>query len=897
MKTKPHTIEKVAENLLRFVERKSEAPFFTSNWSAPARQALCELVSGKFDADKYNIAEIIGADEAIEILYVWLLTRRVDTGARNSFISNPAPAVRKFAALVQSIHASAEYTQNGRSTAALTFKGKSASPVLYVDVTNTIKTGARTGIQRVVREIATRLRANNVQLVTYQRSLKGFVTVAMNDGDFASSNSELVTFAEGDIYFDIDASWGDGISKWALYRDLKINGVRIVNMHYDAVPILSPQNSHPTTVIRYVEHFFAALSFSDLFVCISEAVRDDASKIASEIQSRCPPMVTIPMGGNFSHAESDGVVLDDEVAQFIAKRPYVLCVGTVEPRKNYPFFIDNIEYFRSIGLNVLIVGKKGWEEDKLIKKIQALSEENETLKWLQNVDDAALQYFYENCFAYATSSWYEGYGLPVLEALAKNCVVISSDRGALVEAGQGLSLLFDPRDFKSFTSALEKVVNDPSFYAATKENAARVCLPSWEDTAQVLMNHIGTLTAGLSAASVPANLQLVYISTNPENLKKSLESFIRHSKIDDVVVLTRGSQRAQYAELFENYPVKATILCDEEVLAAESIDVSDHQERNFLLRECLYKRPEIHDAFVALDDDCIAIETLPADHFVRNSRYVGKYFYPDMSQWRASPFGDSSYDRGQWYTATVLEEYGYPRLAYSSHQAQVIDKQLFSEVVSEFRHVRPRCFDEWSIYFNVVAHRYSNLVVSEKCTTLFWPMSYSSWTPEWFCDTVYFENYYDSNYQPGGAAYEAGIDFDTPPKLKKIVCKEAYGQYSSQRMVSKLLKDAIFRGNRTEPYATNMFGITESAAFGTPGLWCRLETSCQHEMKNVVYEIRDGNDNLVVNGMNHPQLVSQKTGLMVKLPATVGSYILTITNKSLVRNSPEHRMPVITVAI
>jgi hypothetical protein len=116
-------------------------------------------------------------------------------------------------------------------------------------------------------------------------------------------------------------------------------------------------------------------------------------------------------------------------------------------------------------------------------------------------------------------------------------------------------------------------------------------------------------------------------------------------------------------------------------------------------------------------------------------------------------------------------------------------------------------------------------------------------------------------------------------------------------MVSALLKDAIFPSGGAEASRANAFGIVESAAFGSPGLWCRLNTSFQHEMKDVVYEVRDGSGNLVVNGMNHPQLVSEKTGVMIKLPPAAGSYILTITNKSLIRNSPEHRMPLVTVAI
>jgi hypothetical protein len=656
--------------------------------------------------------------------------------------------------------------------------------------------------------------------------------------------------------------------------------------------VLFPQSSHEDTVIRYLEHFFAAISFSDLFVCISDAVRNDAQKIVQEIGSRCPPMVTIPLGGDLPVANTTEPTLDENTLAYLASAPYVLCVGTVEPRKNYQFFVENLEHLRALGVNVVIVGKKGWERDHFVDDLTAISDAEAGIKWLISVDDPTLQYLYENCFAYATSSWYEGFGLPVLEALAKGCAVLSSDRGALVEAGQGLSLLFNPDNFSTFAEALERLLGDTAYYAEVRRRSASVKLPEWNDAARALESHLARFSAKATELS-PDGLQLVYISTNLHNVEKSLDSFLLHATVKDVVLMTRQAQRDEFTAALNARQLKHTILCDEEVLMDAQVNVTDHVERNFLLRECLFARPEVDEVFVALDDDCILLRPLPENHFIKNEKYVGKYFYSDMTTWKASPFGQSSYDRGQWHTGLIMREHGYPRLAYSSHQAQLVHKAAFAEAAQEFRNIQPRCFDEWGFYFNIVAHRYSNMQDSARCTTLFWPMSYSSWVPEWFESQIYFENYYEINYEPGGVAYETGIRFDSNPKLKQLVCEEAYTKYGAQRIAADMVHAKV-----TLPSIENSFGIIESAAIGVPGLWCRLSSSTAFELRDVIYEVTDrSSGQIVVDGTRNGQLLSARSGLMVRVPLRAGSYIVTIRQRSGFENEPIHHIPLLAVAI
>jgi len=150
------------------------------------------------------------------------------------------------------------------------------------------------------------------------------------------------------------------------------------------------------------------------------------------------------------------------ITQFPAlSRPYILAVGTVQPRKNYIRLIQAVKQIRAAGLDVdiAIAGGKGWLDTDILAAAGA-SDMIDHVHWLGYVPDADLPMLYTHAACFAMPSLYEGFGLPILESMACGTPVITSNRSSLPEAAGDAGLLCDPYDIDSIADALTRLLTD-----------------------------------------------------------------------------------------------------------------------------------------------------------------------------------------------------------------------------------------------------------------------------------------------------------------------------------------------------------------------------------------------------------------------------------------------------
>ncbi len=133
---------------------------------------------------------------------------------------------------------------------------------------------------------------------------------------------------------------------------------------------------------------------------------------------------------------------------------YILSVGTLQPRKNY---VRLIEAFSRLDSNVdlIIVGKKGWLYEEILSAPKRLDVENR-VKFLEFVPDEDLPGLYRNALCLALPSLYEGFGLPVLEAMSYGCQVVVSKSSSLPEIAGEAGIYVDPESVDSIRVGLEK---------------------------------------------------------------------------------------------------------------------------------------------------------------------------------------------------------------------------------------------------------------------------------------------------------------------------------------------------------------------------------------------------------------------------------------------------------
>lgn len=167
--------------------------------------------------------------------------------------------------------------------------------------------------------------------------------------------------------------------------------------------------------------------------------------------------------------------------------PYFLFVGTLEPRKN---LVGLIEAFSKLPLNIrnsvllVIVGGKGWGGVDIVAIARKFGVEDH-IRVLGYVTDKQLATLYTFARFLAMPSFYEGFGLPLLEAMSRGTPVLTSNCASMPEVAGDAGLLVDPHDVNSISKALEKMlINDTlvrNFQAKTITNAQRF---SWDRTSQ-----------------------------------------------------------------------------------------------------------------------------------------------------------------------------------------------------------------------------------------------------------------------------------------------------------------------------------------------------------------------------------------------------------------------------
>lgn len=175
----------------------------------------------------------------------------------------------------------------------------------------------------------------------------------------------------------------------------------------------------------------------------------------------------------------------------LGEDPFVLCVATLEPRKNHVRLIRAFEALpeRHRRVRLVLAGGRGWHAEPILETI-AGSPASDRIRVTGHVPAAVLRTLYAEATVFAYPSLYEGFGLPVLEAMAAGAPVVTSDVSSIPEVAGDAALLVDPRDTDAIGRALTLLLDDPDLRSRLGEAGRRQEAGfTWERTAR------GTLEA------------------------------------------------------------------------------------------------------------------------------------------------------------------------------------------------------------------------------------------------------------------------------------------------------------------------------------------------------------------------------------------------------------------
>lgn len=249
----------------------------------------------------------------------------------------------------------------------------------------------------------------------------------------------------------------------------------VVTIH-DVSYLVRPEYAEPSLAAYLRTAVPRALRQADRVIAVSASVAAELATAYPECRER---IVAIPNGVSQRP-------LGTAVPRQPGEAPTVLTVGTIEPRKNHLTLLDAMDIVRikRPEAQLVIAGRTGWRSDAIVQRIRQ-AELAGTVKFIEAPDDYELRSLYREADVTVYASFYEGFGLPVLEAMSHGVPVVASDILVLRETGADAAVYAPVDNAEALADRILQVLDDNLLREAlVRAGHRRVEEHSWDETAR-----------------------------------------------------------------------------------------------------------------------------------------------------------------------------------------------------------------------------------------------------------------------------------------------------------------------------------------------------------------------------------------------------------------------------
>ncbi len=247
---------------------------------------------------------------------------------------------------------------------------------------------------------------------------------------------------------------------------------------YDLVWHLYPETMDKQNRLRTKIFIYRNIKKADILVTISESVKQDLVKY---LNIKKPIYVIYLAASEKFFKQSFNKILDIK-NKYGIKGKYILSVSTLEPRKNLDKLIDAFLKLKKTDIFLVLTGKFGWDFDNIVNKINYCNNNKIITTGYLPLEDLVALYSGAEIFVFP--SIYEGFGLPILEAMKCGCPIITSKFSSLPEVTAGNALLIDTNNVDEIVRAIDLLLGNNDLRKKLISNGMQRANDfSWEKTA------------------------------------------------------------------------------------------------------------------------------------------------------------------------------------------------------------------------------------------------------------------------------------------------------------------------------------------------------------------------------------------------------------------------------
>lgn len=270
------------------------------------------------------------------------------------------------------------------------------------------------------------------------------------------TNAEEVVFGDGDTVLLPGKPWDNPTLVPTLADLKKQNGFKIAAVVYDMIIPLYPHLHSELLFKNYTQFAFELAQCADVLFPISQSTADDFKRFCDKLSLPCPQQKVIRLGDRLETVKKlskpDGPIATN----------YILCVGTIEVRKNHAllYYAYKLAQQKNVELpQLIVVGRLGWNANDIYALMKGDQSVRSKLMIMESVSDSELAWLYSNCLFTVYPSMYEGWGLPVAESIQYGKAVICSNVSSMPEIAGDLIEYFSPYSTDELLVLLQKYLD------------------------------------------------------------------------------------------------------------------------------------------------------------------------------------------------------------------------------------------------------------------------------------------------------------------------------------------------------------------------------------------------------------------------------------------------------